>query len=126
MSKVSPDALKALQAAQKEAVARYKKNAPPPEPTDAFDLDEAECLVRLVIHMYSSSIRLALGVMPDGMAVWGRVSVPKTSADPRAGHVAFVVGSDMPSVLQKAVAAMEAPTESKWWKPDRFATTTPD
>lgn len=102
-------------------MARAKEQQKPEEPTDAFELDEAECFVRLVISMYASQLGLGMGVMPDGMAVWIRLRVPSSSNDPRAGKVAFVVSNDTLSVLQKAVQAMEASPTSNWWKPDRFA-----
>lgn len=118
-----PDALKALQQARKDAASRAEKAAAEAPKVDDIDLDEAECFVRLVISMYASQLRLGMGVMPDGMAVFVRLSIPSASTDPRAGMVSFVVSDDTTSVLRKAVSALEAPAKPPWWKPDQFART---
>lgn len=117
----TPDALSALQAAKKLAVERAKElEASFPEPVQ-LDLTAEECYVRLVIDMYASGIKLGMGVMPDGMAIWCRISMPSTAKDPRAGMVAFVVHNDPTEVLRKAILAMDASERSNYWKVDRFA-----
>lgn len=117
----APNALKALQEAQKAAQVRAKELAQSDPLSDVSDLSESECWVRLVIAMYASQLTLGVGVMPDGMAIWLRLRVPTASTDPRAGMVAFVAHNDPSVVLQKAVLALEASPKSNWWKPDRFA-----
>lgn len=118
-----PDALKALQQARTDAMARAEAEALEKPALPEVDLDESECFVRLVIGMYASQLRLGMGVMPDGMAIWIRLSIPTKSSDPRAGMVSFVVSDDTAAVLRKAVQAMEAPAKPPWWKPDQFART---
>jgi len=85
------------------------------------ELDEAECFVRLVIAMYAYKLRVGMGVMPDGMAVFLRLSVPSEAKDPHAGMVSFVVSDDTLGVLRKAVSALEASPKPPYWKPDQFA-----
>lgn len=116
-----PDALKALQEARRTAMARAEAEAQEAPELPEVDLDEAECFVRLVIHMYASQLKLGMGVLPDGMAVFIRLTFPTKSQDPHAGLVAFVVSDDTSSVLRKAVQALEAPPKPPWWKPDQFA-----
>jgi len=113
-----------LEKAREAAMARAKaeKEAAPPPP-EAIDLDEAECFVRLVIEMYSSGLRLGMGVMPDGMAVWIRLSVPSKATSPYAGLVSFVISDDTTTVLRKAVVSLEAAPRPPYWKPDQFART---
>jgi len=118
-----PEALRALQDAKKEAKARAEKEALEAPPLPEVDLDTEECFIRLVVGMFASQLRLGMGVMPDGMAIWIRLSVPSKSTDPRAGMVSFVVSDDTAAVLRKAVQAMEAPAKPPWWKPDQFART---
>jgi len=117
----SPDALRALDAAKKAAKARAKEAADNAPQTDPSDRDETECFVHLVIAMYSTGLKVGLGVMPDGMAIYVRLSMPAASEDPRAGMVSFVVSQDTKSVLNKAVDALEASEKSQYWKVDRFA-----
>lgn len=112
-----------LDRAKKIAQARAAQKAletPPPVPSDE---DEAACLVRLVIEMFASSLKLGMGTMPDGMAVWIRLSVPSGSESPYAGMVSFVVSDDTLTVLRKAVASLEASPKPPYWKPDQFART---
>ena len=111
---------KQLQAARTAAMARAEEQSNT-ESLPQSDLDEAECFVRLVIYMYAVQLKLGMGVMPDGMAVFIRLSVPTTSKDPHAGMVSFVVSDDTLGVLRKAVSAMEASAKSPFWKPDQFA-----
>ena len=117
----APDALAALQEARKQAMARAAEEEAAKPPVVEEDLDEAECFVRLVIAMYASKLRLGMGVMPDGMAIFIRLSVPAESTDPHAGMVSFVVSDDTAGVLRKAVAALEAQPKLPFWKPDQFA-----
>lgn len=117
----SPDALKALQEARKTAKARAKALADAEPREDPSDRDETECLVHLVISMYSTGLKVGLGVMPDGMAIYARLSVPSSSEDPRAGMVSFLVAQDTKTVFNKAVDALEASEKSQYWKPDRFS-----
>lgn len=118
-----PDALKALQEAKRSAKARAEREEAEKPPLPEVDLDTEECFVRLVVHMFASELRLGMGVMPDGMAIWVRLSVPAKSTDPRAGLVSFVVSDDTAAVLRKAVQAMEAPAKPPWWKPDQYTRT---
>jgi len=117
----SPDALKALQDAKRTAQARAKREADAAPKSDPSDRDETECFVHLVIAMYSLPLKVGMGVMPDGMAIYIRLSIPATSTDERAGMVSFVVSQDTRSVLNKAVDALEAGGKSQYWKVDRFA-----
>ena len=117
----APDALKALQEAKKLAVQRAKEleeDFPPPR---EIDLTAEECYIQLVINMYASGLKVGMGVMPDGMAIWCRLSLPSTAKDPRAGMVSFLVHNDPTEVLRKAILAMESSEKSAYWKPDRFA-----
>jgi len=112
-----------LEKAKKTAQARAKQAAlETPKPPEVDD-NEAACFVRLVIEMFTSGMRLGMGVMPDGMAVWIRLSVPSTAESPYAGLVSFVISDDSLSVLRKAVASLEATPRPPYWKPDQFART---
>jgi hypothetical protein len=119
---LKPDALKALEAARKASQARAKETAAAAPHEDPSDRDETECFVHLVIAMYASGLKMGLGVMPDGMAIYIRLSIPAASTDPRSGMVSFVVSQDTKSVLNKAVDALEASEKSRYWKVDRYAT----
>jgi hypothetical protein len=101
--------------------ARAEKEAATREVHDVSDRDEAECFQHLVIACYLLGLKVGLGVMPDGMAVYIRLSIPKAAEDDRAGYVAFVVSDEPRTVLNKAVDALEASVQSNYWKPDRFA-----
>lgn len=115
-----PDALKALQEAKRAAMARAEAKEAETQVQD-LDLTPEECLVQLTIHMFASGLKLGMGVMPDGMAVFIRLSFPPESTDPRAGMVSFVVSNDIEAVLLKAVSSLEASAQSNFWKKDRFA-----
>lgn len=117
MQRKDPDLEKAKEIARKRAD-EAAKAAPPPTPSDE---DEAACFVRLVIEMFTSGMRLGMGTMPDGMAVWIRLSVPREAESPYAGMVSFVVSDDTLTVLRKAVASLEAAPRAPYWKPDQFA-----
>lgn len=108
--------------ARAAAKARAEKKAAEAEPVqDPTDHDEAFCFQHLVIAMYLSGLKLGMGVMPDGMAVYCRLSMPKSAEDDRAGMVAFVVSGEPRAVLNKALVALESSAQSNYWKPDRFA-----
>lgn len=115
-----PDALRALEEAKRTSMARSEAAT---QETPAVDetLSIEEAFVQLVINCYASGVRVAMGVMPDGMAIFIRLAFPTASKDSHAGLVAFVVSDDPQVVLCKAVAALEAPPKPPWWKPDRFA-----
>jgi hypothetical protein len=119
--KGSHDDRRALQSARKEAMARAQNEAVAQPSAGDIDLDEAECFVRLLIEMYGNSLGLSMGRMPDASAVWLRLRYPSAATCPHAGLVAFVVSDDSIGLLRKAVLALEASPESKWWKPDQFA-----
>lgn len=121
MSKGKPDALKALEDARRQAIDRAKEleESFPEQPAVDYSVDE--CVTQLVIAMYALGLKVGLGVMPDGMAIYVRLSVPSKSVDPRAGMVSFGVHNDPTEVLRKAVLALEASEKSAYWKPDRFA-----
>jgi hypothetical protein len=121
MMTLSKDVRNELEEARKAAIARAEQEAAEAPAAELEDLDEAECFVRLVIAMYASKLKVGMGVMPDGMAIYLRLSIPKGSTDPRAGMVSFVVSSDTQAVLLKAVGALDASAQSSYWKPDRFA-----
>jgi hypothetical protein len=121
MKKTNP----ALEAAQKAAQARAALEAAQAPDVPPIDLDEAECFIQLVIESYASGMRLGMGTMPDGMAIWIRLSVPSKAASPYAGMVAFLVSDDTLAVLRKAVAALEAAPKAPFWKPDQYATAHP-
>lgn len=120
-SNAAPDALKALQDAKKLAQERAKELEDSLPPEREIDLTVEECYIQIVIAMFAYGLKLGMGVMPDGMAVWIRLSMPAKADDPRAGHVAFVVHSDPTIVWQKAILAMESSVKSNYWKEDRFA-----
>lgn len=121
MARAKPDALKALEVARQQAIERAKELEESfPEP-QTIDYSQEECFTQLVIAMYALGLKLGMGVMPDGMAIYIRLSVPSNSVDPRAGMVSFVVHNDPTEVLRKAVLALEASEKSAYWKPDRFA-----
>lgn len=116
-----PDALKALEEARRTAAARAEERENlEPEP-DVLEESVEDCMLRLVINMYASELKLGMGVMPDGMAVWCRLGFPKTSRDPRAGLVSFCVSDTLQAVLLKAMAALESSEKSQYWKPDQYA-----
>jgi hypothetical protein len=117
---VKPDALKALQEARKAAMARAEERDQE-EQVVSLDLSIEEAVIQLCINMFASELKLGMGVMPDGMALYIRLSVPPTSKDPHAGYVAFAVSNEAESLLNKAIQAMEASVQSNWWKPDKFA-----
>src|SRR5258707_7020132 len=114
MSKGKPDALKALEVARQQAIDRAQELAESfPEP-ETVDYSVDECITQLVIAMYALGLKMGLGVMPDGMAIYVRLSVPSKSVDPRAGMVSFVVHNDPTEVLRKAVQALEASAQSNY------------
>jgi len=121
MSKRNP----ALEAAQKAAALRAKEEAAKAPPPVESDLDEAECFVQLVIESYASGLKMGMGTMPDGMAIWMRLSVPSQADSPYAGMVSFLISDDTLTVLRKAVASLEAPAKPPYWKPDQFARSGP-
>jgi hypothetical protein len=112
-----------LEKAKKLAKARAEQAALEAPPPPQNDEDEASCFVRLVIEMFTSGMRLGMGTMPDGMAVWIRLSVPSAAESPYAGLVSFVVSDDTLTVLRKAVASLEAAPKPPYWKPDQYART---
>lgn len=114
-------AKKLVEEARHKAMARAAEEILTEVPGEDIDLDEAECFVRLVVEMYASKLKLGMGVLPDGMAVFIRLTYPTTSQDPHAGMVSFVVSDDTLSVLRKAVQALEAKAQPPYWKPDQFA-----
>lgn len=117
----SPDALKALEVARKQAQVRAKELEEDFPPERSIDLSAEECYVQLVIAMFACGLKLGLGVMPDGMAIWLRLSMPSASVDPRAGMVSFLVHPDPTELLRKGILALEASERSAYWKPDQFA-----
>jgi hypothetical protein len=119
--KQAADALKALEEARKLAIARAQELVEDFPEQHSIDYDEAECFTQLVIAMFTLGLKVGMGVMPDGMAVYVRLSVPSTADDPRAGMVSFVVHNSPLEVLRKAILALEASERSAYWKPDRFA-----
>jgi len=122
---VPTSANKALEAARAEAAKRAKEAPKEEVRTDAFELSDSECYIRLVIEMYASGCGVSMGVMPDGMAQWVRLRYPTSSKSSFAGLVAFAVHNDPTTVLQKAVQALDASPNSQWWKPDRYAEAAP-
>jgi hypothetical protein len=120
-SRQAPDALKALEAARKIAKDRAQELVEDFPEAQSIDYDEGECWTQIIIAMFALGLKMGVGVMPDGMAVYIRLSVPSGSSDPRAGMVSFVVHNSPLEVLRKAVLALEATEKSAYWKPDRFA-----
>lgn len=111
----------ALQKAREIAKARAEfESQEQAEPAES-DLTEAECFVRLVIEMYASKLRVGMGILPDGMAIFIRLTYPTTCSDPHAGMVSFVVSNDTLGVLRKAVQALESAPKPPYWKPDQYA-----
>jgi len=116
-----PDALKALEAARRTAMARAEERAQAePEPTPSEESVE-ECMLRLALYCYAAELKVGMGVMPDGMAIWLRLGFPKASTDERAGLVSFCVSDTLQAVLWKAMAALDSGPKSQYWKPDQFA-----
>jgi hypothetical protein len=109
-----------LDEARKAAMQKAKDEAPP-EPRLPEDLDAVDALVQLLVQSYALGFTYGLGAMADGSALWLRIRVPKSSVHPCAAMVAFVVDQDPTTLLCKALLALEASPESKWWKPDAFA-----
>src|SRR6202044_3025694 len=91
--------------ARAAAKARAEKKAAETPVEDPSDHDEAFCFQHLVIAMYMAGLKVGMGVMPDGMAVYVRLSIPKDAEDGRAGMVSFVVSNEPRSVLNKALQA---------------------
>lgn len=118
----SPNALGALQAAQKarQAQARQEAAQAPKTPVDDT-LTYAEALVQICVSCYAYGCSFGLGALPDGTGIYGRLRMPGKADHPCAGMVAFVVSDDPLSVLHKALAALESSPTSSFWKPDRFA-----
>jgi hypothetical protein len=116
-----PNALKALEEARKTAMARAEEQSHEEEKRDYSDLSFEDCFIRLLVEMYSSQLKLGFGVMPDGMAVFARLSYPSASSDPRAGRVSFLVSNEHTSLLLKCMDALDATERSNFWKPDRYA-----
>src|SRR6476659_651899 len=113
-----PDALKALQDAKKLAQERAQELVEDMPEERSLDYSIEECHLQVLINMFAMGLKLGMGVMPDGMAIWIRLSVPNTAKDPRAGMVAFVVHSDPVDVWRKAVLALESSSKSNYWKED--------
>lgn len=119
----SPDALRALQKAQKDRQAQARKEASEQPRADIDDsLSHAEALVQLCVAAYAYGCTFGLGALPDGSGIYGRIRMPGKSDHPCAGMVAFVVSDDPLSVLHKALAALQSSPKSNFWKPDQFAT----
>jgi hypothetical protein len=115
-----PDALRALQEAQKSAQTAAKlRQENEPAQAEVTD-DEAACFVHLAVAAYRHQVVVGMGAMPDGSGLWLRLRVPSASDHPCAGMVAFCVSDDSLGLLQKAVSALDSTPKSKWWKPDRF------
>lgn len=121
MGSKKPDALKALEVARQQAIDRAKELEESFPPEQSLDYTAEECLIQLIIAMYATGLKLGMGVMPDGMAIFIRISVPSNSVDPRAGMVSFVVHNDPTEVFRKAILALEASPQSNYWKPDQYA-----
>ena len=115
----TPDALSKARDAAMARAAQEAANQPPQPPDPEWDIEE--CFVRLAIDMFSLPCKVGLGVMPDGMALFGRVSVPTSSTDHRAGAMAFVVSDEPQTLLRKLVSCLDDPAYGAFWKPDRFA-----
>jgi hypothetical protein len=118
-----PDALKALQAAQRGRQDQARKEAAQAPAAERPDLDHAEALVQLAVSCYAYGITFGMGALPDGSGIYGRVRVPGKSDHPCAGMVAFVVSDDPLTVLLKALAALDSSPRSNFWKPDQYAKT---
>lgn len=110
-----------LEAAKAAASARAKEEAAKAPQLSEVDLDAEECLVQLAVESFASGLRMGMGTMPDGMAIWMRLSMPSKASSAYAGLVAFLISDDPLTVLRKAVAALEAPPKPPFWKPDQFA-----
>lgn len=117
-----PNALGALQKAQKDRQAQARKEQQ--EETIALvddSLSHAEALVQLCVAAYAHGCTFSLGALSNGSGLYGRLRMPGTSLHPCAGMVAFVVSDDPLSVLHKALAALESSPRSNFWKPDQYA-----
>lgn len=99
--------------------AEERANAEPEPPASEESIED--CMLRLALYCYSSELKLSMGVMPDGMAIWLRLGFPKASKDERAGMVSFVVSDELQAVLWKAMAALDSSSKSQYWKPDQYA-----
>jgi len=116
-----PDALSALEVARKASAARAKEAASAAPPDREIDGTLEECAVQLIVYMYTYGLKVGMGVMPDGMAIYIRLSMPGGIEDERAGMVAFVVHNDPTEVFRKAIQALLASAKSNYWKTDRFS-----
>jgi hypothetical protein len=116
-----PDALSALQAAQKDRQALARKEAAESPQAEIPDLGVEEAVVQLCVAMYAHGCTFGMGALPDGTGIYGRVRIPGKSSHPCAGMVAFVVSDDPGAVLLKALSALESSPKSRFWKPDQFA-----
>jgi len=110
-----------LEAARKAAQKRAQEEAAKAPAVAEVDLDAEECLVQLCVESFASGLKMGMGTMPDGMAIWMRLSVPRKAESPYAGMVSFLISDDPLTVLRKAVASLEAPAKPPYWKPDQFA-----
>jgi len=120
----APDALRALQNAQKARQAQARKEASEQPAASADDsLDAAEALIQLSVECYAHGATFGLGALPDGSGIYGRIRMPGKSEHPCAGMVAFVVSDDPVQVLRKALAALASSPKSNFWKPDQYAKT---
>lgn len=120
-TKGKTDAPTPLDIARRQAIERAQELAESFPEAATIDYSSDECITQLVIAMYALGLKLGMGVMPDGMAIYIRLSVPRGSVDPRSGMVSFVVHNDPVEVLRKSIQALEASAQSAYWKPDRFA-----
>lgn len=118
----APNALGALQKAQKDRQAQARREAAEqPKAAVDSDLSIEDAVVQLCVSCYAHGCTFALGALPDGSGIYGRVRMPGKSDHPCAGMVAFVVSDDPHTVLLKALAALESSPRSSFWKPDQYA-----
>lgn len=116
-----PDALSALQQAQRDRQALARQEAKEAPVAERPDLDHGEALVQLCVACYAYGATFGMGALPDGSGIYGRVRIPGKSDHPCAGMVAFVVSDDPLTVLLKALAALDSSPRSNFWKPDQYA-----
>lgn len=118
----APNPLSVLQKAQRDRQDQARKAAAGEPKAEVDDsLSHAEALVQICVAAYAHGCTFALGALPDGSGIYGRLRMPGSSSHPCAGMVAFVVSDDPLSVLHKALAALDSSPRSNFWKPDQFA-----
>lgn len=84
---------------------------------DAIELDTA--MEELTIASYEFGVKVGMGLMNDGSAVWCRLTYPGDCTHHNAGCVAFTVSDTMDKVIRKAVQLLDVHSP-RVWKADQY------